>query len=416
MPSSNRPNRAPGERPAAAKTPLKKRRSGLFSMDSEQSARLMIFGGTAIVLLAAVAFIVIGYYVSVIQPRGRTVLRVEEVTVSYSDMKRRMAYVYYGSQAFQNPQSVGSVPSVAYLNLLEELTLIARAESDLGVTVDDAEFEKALRAKVVVAEDADDAAFAEQYRRALAVSRLHEDEYRQVVRAEALGKKVQDKLNESTPAQVPQAKVEVIVVQERAEAEAVIARVAAGEAWADVARAVSLEGDVAQTGGVQEFGYEGALPAAYDMFAFSAPVGEVSTPLQDPSGDGPFYAVRVIERADMPLIDTQKTEFEAKQYGDWIEDTQAKMTIIDNWTTNDKAQADALAPLYTHALAEQQRQIEERNRPIPTIDIVIPPADTPGADGTPVPGTPPPADTPVAGTPAREGAGTPAATVPADGQ
>jgi len=402
MSSSSKSNRAPGARPAAAKAPLKHRRGGLFSMDSEQSARMMIFGVTAIVLLAAAAFIAIGYYVSVIQPRGRTVLRVDQITVSYADMKRRMAYEYYGSQVFQNTQNVVSLPSVAYQSLLVELTLITRAESELGVTLDDAEFEKALRAKVVVAEDADDAAFAEQYRLALSASRLREDEYRRVVRAEALGKKVQDKLNESTPAQVPQAKVEVIQVQERAEAEAAIARIAAGEPWADVASAVSLEGDVAETGGVKEFGYEGALPAAYDTFAFSAPVGEISTPLQDPSGAGPFYAVRVIERTDMPLTDTQKTAFEAKQYRDWIEDTQAKMTIIDNWTSNRKANEDALVPLYTDALAKQRRQLEEQQLPLATIEI--PPAATPAAEGTPASGTPPTA------------AGTPAATVPADGQ
>jgi hypothetical protein len=407
MPSSRKSNRSPGARPAAAKPPLKHRRGGLFSMDSEQSSRMVIFGVTAVVLLAAAAFIAIGYYVSVIKPRGRTVLRVDQVTVSYSDMKRRMAYEYYRSPELQNSQTVGSVPSVTYLTLLAELTVITRAESELEVTIDDAELQKALRAKVGVAEGADDAAFAELYRRALANSHLHEDEFRQVVRAEELGKKVQGKLNENTPAQVPQAKVEVIQVAERAEAEAAIARVAAGEPWADVARDVSGEGDVAQTGGVKEFGYEGALPAAYDTFAFSAPIGEASTPLQDPSGDGPFYAVRVIERADMPLTDTQKPAFQAKLFRDWIKDTQAKMTIIDNWTTNDKARADALLPLYIDASAKQSRQIEEQQRPQPTIGVNLSTASA--TEGTPAPGTP------ASGTPPAA-ASTPAATAPADGQ
>lgn len=385
MPSDSRSTRPPGAKPAAAKSPIKHRRGGLASMDSEQSARMLIFGVTAAVLITAAAFIVIGYYVSVVRPRGRTVLQVEQITVSYSDMKRRMAYEYDANPSFQNQQSVFSVPIIAYRNLLEELTLITRAESELGVTADEAEIEKALRTKVGVAEDADDAAFADQYRRALSTSRLHDDEYRNVVRAGVLKEKVQAKLNESTPDQVPQAKVEVIAVQERAEAEAAIARVAAGEAWADVASAVSLDSTAAQTGGVQEFNYEGGVTAAYRSFAFSAPVGEISTPLQDPGGAGPFFVVRVIERADMPLTDAQKPQFQAAQYQTWLDETQAKMTIVDKWSLDDEGQASALAPLVDDAVVKTRQQIEKQQRPQPTIEI------------------PPPA-------------ATPAATVPADGQ
>ncbi len=394
MSSSNKSDRPPGAKPAAAKAPLKHRRGGLASMDAEQSARMLIFGVTAAVLITAVAFIVIGYYVSVVRPRGRTVLQVDQITVSYSDMKRRMAYEYGADPSFQNQQSVFSVPIVAYQNLLEELTLITRAESELGVTADEAEIETALRTKVGVAQDADDAAFAEQYRRALSTSRLHDGEYRNVVRAGVLKEKVQAKLNEGTPAQVPQAKVEVIAVKERAEAEAVIARIAAGEAWADVARAVSLDSAAAQTGGVQEFNYEGGVSPAYREFAFSAPAGEISTPLQDPGGAGPFIVVRVIERADMPLTDAQKPVFQTAQYQTWLEETQAKMTIVDKWSPDEEAQSSALVPLFDDAVIKTRQQLEEQQRPQPTIVIVIPPAATPASDG----------------------AGTPAATVPADGQ
>lgn len=413
MPSDSKSKRAASAKPAASKTPLKHHRGGMFSMDSEQSARMVIFGVTAVVLVAAAAFIAIGYYVSVIRPRGRTVLQVEQVTVSYSDMKRRMAYEYGANQAFQNPQAVVSLPAVAYRNLREELTLVTRAESDLGVTIDDAEVENALRTKIGAPENADDEAFADPFRRALSASRLHEDEYRRVVRAEVLQQKVRDKLNESTPATVPQAKVEVIAAEERAEVEAAIARVTAGEPWADVAKAVSLEGDAEQTGGVKAFNYEGTLAPAYDTFAFSAPVGEISTPLQDPGGAGPFYAVRVIERVEMPLTETQKTAFQTKQYDDWLEDTQAKMTIIDRWTTDTKGQASAVEPLFRDAQAKLRQQVEEQQR-LPTIQVPTAAAAT-AVEGTP-PGGTPAAETPVPGTPASAGASTPAATVPADGQ
>src|SRR5436309_14161621 len=68
----------------AARAATRPRRHGTLGLDSEQSARALLFGLTAVVLIAAVAFIAIGYYYSVIKPRGRTVLQVEDQKVSYS--------------------------------------------------------------------------------------------------------------------------------------------------------------------------------------------------------------------------------------------------------------------------------------------------------------------------------------------
>jgi parvulin-like peptidyl-prolyl isomerase len=404
MASENKPGRAARAKPAAARPAARRpHRGGLLSMDSEQSARTLLLGVTAAVLIAAAAFIAVGYYVSVIQPRGRTVLRVDDISVSYSAMKRRMAYEYYLNPSFQDPQAVFNVQAVAYQNLVEELTLISRAESDLGVTLDDAEAEKRLREKVGVDENADAQTFADRFRSALAVSRLHEGEYRRLVRAEALESKAREKLKERIPSAVPQAKVEVIVVAEQAEAEAAIDRVKAGEAWADVARAVSLESDAATTGGVKDYNFEGGFPAAYDTYAFSAPIGEISAPLQDPSGAGPFYAVRIADRADMPLTDTQKASYESDQYLKWLEDTQTMMTIVDNWTMDDQAQADAVRPLYDDAVHKARQRIEDQLRPQPTVQI--PAAVTTSA-----------AETPAVVTPDGSGQSTPAATPPADGQ
>jgi hypothetical protein len=408
---AQRSQRAP--RPASRRTG----RRGPMGLDSEQSARLLLFGVTAAVLIAAATFIAIGYYVSVIKPRGRTVLQVEDIKVSYAAMKRRMAYEYYSNATYQDVNTVEFVPQVAYANLVEELTLIQRAESELGLTIDPAKIDEQTRQVAGVGAEADEATFSARYREALSDSRLHKDEFDRLIRAQVIEQAVRDKLAESTPEMVPQAKVEIITTDDIETAQQALARVRAGEPWATVATELSTEPNVATTGGVKDYEFQGRLTPAYDSFAFSGAIGDISEPLQDASGAGPFYIVHIIDRADLPLTDRQKRPYQDKQYEDWLRDLAAKVRIVDNWTNDNEAQVDAGRALIEDAIEKARQRQEEQNRPQPTIDpgaaqtaaaASTAAAETPVASGTPL------ASTPVPTAPAAEA--TPVATGTVDGQ
>src|SRR5574341_1318948 len=97
-----RARKAPPRAGQPASRAAQRHHRGPLGLDSDQSARLLLFGVTAAVLLAAAAFLAIGYYVSVIKPRGRTVLEVEGVKVSYAAMKRRMQHEYYSNVSYQD--------------------------------------------------------------------------------------------------------------------------------------------------------------------------------------------------------------------------------------------------------------------------------------------------------------------------
>jgi parvulin-like peptidyl-prolyl isomerase len=395
---------------------------GPLGLDSEQSARLLLFGVTAAVLIAAAAFIAIGYYISVIQPRGRTVLQVDDVKISYSAMKRRVAYEYYTNPSYQNPQSVYIVSTVAYTNLIDELLLVNRAEGELGLTIDQAAIDEQERSKVGVGPDADEATYSERYRSALAASRLHDNEYQRLIRAEVIEAKAREKLREQTPASVPQVKLEVIVNTDLEIARRALERVRAGEDWKLVATELSLEGDAATTGGLKDYNYEGRLPDVYSAFAFSAAIGDISEPLQDPTRQGAYYVVRVVDRSDQPLTDEQKPEFEAQQYSDWLEATRAKLVIVDKWSTDEEAQTSATQPLVEDATEKFLKEQELRLTPlvpVPTQDgaalIATAVAEDTARAGTQVAlGTPPATVAPVQTPPA--GGATPAPTGTADGQ
>jgi hypothetical protein len=390
-----------------------RRHGGPLGLDSEQSAKLLLFGGTAVVLIAAAVFLAVGYYVGVIQPRGRTVLEVEGIEISYSAMKRRLEHEYYTNPTYQDPQVVDFLPQLGYGNLLEELTLVTKGEASFGLTIDAAKIEEQERLEVGVGPQADEAAFASAYRQALSDSRLTDSEFRRKIRAAAIEKAIRDKMTAEIPATVEQAKVEVITTAELETAQQAIDRVRAGEPWATVAAELSTEGNAAETGGVKDYLFNGRLPVAYNDYAFSAPIGEISEPLQESAGVGQYFVVRVVDRSQQPVTDGQKTPYVDVQYEKWLEDTQATMTIVDNWTDDAQAQFDAYVDLRDDSVKKARERLEQQNQPLPTVDPGI--AATAAANNTAAAGTQVASGTPVAatGTPV-SGQPTPAAT--ADGQ
>jgi parvulin-like peptidyl-prolyl isomerase len=406
------PSRASGKSAGARRADAQRaaarprHRGGAFSMDSEQSARLLLFGVTAAVLVAAAAFIAIGYYVAVVQPRNRTVLEVDGIKVSYAEMKRRMAFEYFQNPGFQTQQGIFSIPQIARQNLIDELTLISRAESALGVTATDDEYNAHLRTRINVGPEADGQTFSDALRAEIARSRMKRGEFERQVRADLLGDKVAAKLMESKPAAVPQAQVELISTADQETAQQAIDRINAGEPFADVARALSQETTAQTTGGVKDFQFDLQMPLAYRTFALTEPIGTLSGPLVDPTGLGATYVVRVIAREDRPISEEQAPVYESETYRKWLTDTQANMAIVDNWTDDEEAQANAAEPLFQH-LIDQQEAAQEQP-PLPQITAVIPTTDP---NATTAAGSPA-ASTPAADTPAAPAASPPAVSTP----
>jgi len=371
MASESKPERA---RPRASVKPGQtRRRSGglgdLFAMDSERASRVLLIGGVGLVVLIALAFVAFGYWYGEIRPEGRTVLEADGIKVSFASMKRRMEHELRQQPSLR--QQVSIIPEYAYQSLLNELTLISRAESELGITVTDEEVETSLRQRIGASPDAEPRVFADRFREALDNSGLNESEYRRLVKSDLLSNKVREKFRNEAPAEIEQAKVEVVVTNDEEAARTAIERINAGEAWANVARDLSVDPTADATGGVTDFNINGAFEEAYNDFAFSAEVGQVSDPLPT-NGGAPYYVVRVIERATQTMTEQQKSEYVELQYRNWLEDTQAKMSIVRNWEEEDQIEAllDVLDAVPT---------------PAPTQPIVVPTVQvvpSPGAGAT----------------------------------
>lgn len=350
-----------------------------LQIDRESSPRFVLISVVLLVLVLAGGFIAYGYYDSVVKPRHRTVLEVDGMKVSYSEMQRRMAY-----ELDRNPtlmQNAAVIPTLAYENVLRELILISRAPTDLGVEATPEEVEARLRMNVGVAENVDRAVFASQFRRTLERTGLRESEYRRMTTAEVLERNVRDALREEVADEALQARVEAITVLTEEEALDAIERIEAGEEFAEVARDVSLDPGAEETGGEFDFTPQGGFNPAYDDYVFSAEVGELSEPLAGPGGG--FYVVRVLERETRPIEEDQKPALVNTAFEEWLEEARARATIIDRW--DDESQFEALLWVLNNA-PEQHQQPPQPVVPPPDVEVLPPEdgeGDTPGDDGEP---------------------------------
>ncbi len=388
----------PAARPAA-----RHRSSGPLHMDSEQAARFMLIGGIAAIILIALGFVAFGWYWTEKRPQGRTVLQVEEYKVSFSSMKRRMAYELFQTTALQ--QNAGALPSFAYDNLLEELTVLSRAD-EAGAIVDQVKIDEGLRTRIGVTAETDQRTFQDRLRSQLDATGLNETEFRRLVQGDTTRTVLQDKFKTEIPATILQAKIETINAESEEKALAAIDRINAGEAFADVAKELSIDPNKDTDGGLSDYEAKGGFPAGYNDYAFSAEIGALSGPL-NVAGNANFYVVRVVDRSDQPVRDDQKPTLGQDKYDEWLKTTQQEMEnsgatknkfqqddqqealtdVVNNATPRIVAQYTAQA----EAQASQQTAVAEATlNPAPTAVPV-----TPGAE-TPVDGATPAADTPIA--------------------
>lgn len=363
-----------GARKGASGRPLR----AAMSMDSEQSAKTLLFGGTLLVILIAVGMIAFGYYDTVIKPRNRTVLEVDGISVSYSAMKRRMAYDLQETGQ-QLGQQIQVLPELTYQNLVNELTLISRAEEDLSLTVTAEEIETELRTRVGVTDIATEKEFADAFRRELAATGLRDQEYRRLVRADVLEKKATAKFQAEAPATLPQAKLDVIQTADRAVAEQAILRVIAGEEWAVVAKELSTDPLVEQNSGSRDFQPRESISDNYADYAFTAAPGEVSQPIE--GADGNLYVVRVAAREDRELTEAQKFSYSQRALADWLTSTQETMVIERDW--DQESQQAALLDVLQDAAKREAGQPPVQNIPVQQPPMEQPPAEQPPAEQPP---------------------------------
>lgn len=250
----------------------KRRRTGLFVASG---------------MLAVIALVLgTGYYQKYMAPLRRPVISVDGHTVRMDYFLKRTRLA--GGDAMGTLQSLtneelfkrggpGYVPAVNAEEISRELR--SRASSD-GATVTDVEFK-------------------EWYRQSLNETGLSDSEYREMVRASLLAERLRTYLEERVPTVGEQVHLNVILVETAADADKAMARLKAGEKFADVARDMSLDPS-GEAGG--DFGWvpKGIMDPGFDQLVFGLQPGLVAEPVQAAEG---FQVFMVSEKDQARQID-----------------------------------------------------------------------------------------------------------------
>src|SRR5690606_28568530 len=107
-----------------------------------------------------------------------------------------------------------------------------------------------------------------------------------------------------------------ILVSTLEEAEAVIARLEAGEAFADVATELSLDTGSAANGGDLGWFAEGVMVEPFSNAAFALEIGDVSEPVESQFG---WHIIQVLGHEERGLTATEFAQVREQAFAEYID-------------------------------------------------------------------------------------------------
>jgi parvulin-like peptidyl-prolyl isomerase len=286
---------------------------------------------TAFVALVAGMVAGLGYFYfqdwyeeNVQRPHSKAV-QVGETTFNLDYVARRLK-LFVTSVGLQDPsQAQAAVSSVISIVEGEEL-LRQRAPADLGVSISSEEIELEI-GDLLGLSVSDSEAFARAYEQELDRSDLSDKEYRRVVEAELLGRKVQEVFSLSTPQTIEQVRMRQILVGTEDEARSVLERLDAGEDFGDLARELSLDSTTKEQGGERDWLARNELPLSYAAQVFAL---EVGTPSQPITGPGGYYIFDVQEReSDREVTPEQRSNISSGYFTLWVSEQRTLLAVPD---------------------------------------------------------------------------------------
>lgn len=197
--------------------------------------------------------------------------------------------------------------------------ILNQAAAKEGMTVTTADVDKA------VAETVEEAGGQSVLDEWLKSSGFTLDEFRQTVRDQVVVEKLYEKVTAGVPTTAEQIRACHVMVETKEEADAVLVRLKAGEAFAKVAQEVSLDDGSSADGGDLGFFPKGFMVDEFEAAAFALAVGAYSAPVQTEYG---FHIILVTERdANHPLGEQFLQVNQQEAFTEWLDAQRAAAKI-----------------------------------------------------------------------------------------
>ena len=288
------------------------------------------YGAVAVAMLIVVALGIVGYaflsdYVEKQRRPGSTAIQVEDThfRLDYFTKRLKMYVGQFGGQGAQAAQPSLTVPAVA--NLLIQQGIVRRFAGERNVTASEEEVTSAIADRIGV--KVDDPNFDLAFQQEVARSELSENEYREMIEASVLSDKLKKDFEKDVPKTVESVHYQQILVSEDAKAQEIRGRIDAGEEFAALAAANSLDTATKDSGGDVPWIPRGVLDASMEELVFALKPKELTTV---PVAQG-FYVIQMLEKDDKHEVGAdQKLSLAARALQDWVEEKKSSVTVVNN--------------------------------------------------------------------------------------
>ena len=317
-------------RPAKIPTPAWERPRGAIGQRilgrSFQLYGIVLAGLIVVVALGVIGFAYWSDYRADQQRPHSTAVRVEDTKFDLQYFSRRLKLFVdqNGGPGNQTADPRVALPAVAETLIQEEI--LRRFAGDLGVSASEEEIKAEIATQIGSTPDATD--FDVVFQSALTRTGLTEEQYRQLVLAVLLSRKVREKLGEGLPAAAESVHYRQILVNDDAAAQEIKGQVEGGGDFAALARERSLDTNTKDSGGDAGWVPRGTLEPSQEELIFLLEPGQLTTiPL---SQGGAVFVVQMLEKAaDRPVDDAQKPALVQRAFRDWVQEKRQGLEIVN---------------------------------------------------------------------------------------
>ena len=265
------------------------------------------------------------YYEEHVQLPHSKAIQVGETTLNLDYFARRLKYLLT-SIGFNDPSQAQTVIAAAIGMLESEELLQQSAPADLGVSVSPEEVELEISDRLGLVQSDPDA-FAKAYEQELKKSGLSDKEYRQMIGAELLSRRVQEVFSQSVPQTMEQVRMRQILVGTEDEARSVVERLDGGEDFADLARELSLDSATKEQGGERGWLARDELDLSYADKVLALEVGTHSQSIPGPGG---YFIFEVEEKqSDREVTPEQRSSISSSYFSLWLNEQRTLFAVPD---------------------------------------------------------------------------------------
>lgn len=297
-----------------------------------------VYAAAGVVLLIVAALAVVGYgflkdYIDRQHRPDSTAVRIDDT---------RFTLRYYAQRLKEYVRQVGgsgtqlAQPQVAFPAVTETLvqeTILLRFAGEEGQEASEEEVNNEIATQLGI--NAGDPNFQTRLQEELARTGLSEEQYRDMMKAQVLRRKMTDKFTAGLPASAESVHYRQILVSSQKEADDIRSQVQSGADFAQLAATKSLDAQTNQNGGDAGWVPRGVLSKELEDLLFSQDVNAVVT---YPTGNRVWVYQIVEKAADRPVDDTQKPRLAQKALQEWLDSKRASLKI-EELVSNDSAKA-----------------------------------------------------------------------------